>query len=147
MEREVWIVFFGYGRVKGAEDAVLTSDLGGIDFASINLNFISINPDQDGGLNLDLVLKAQKSNGTSPGIDILNSTKLSAIAFMTGLAIPDYKFEASLDPNNSDRIIDKDLAQSEVGRIMLEADLQMKKDFAKYGTPCESQIGKVFMIF
>ena len=136
--------FFGYGRVKGAEDAVLTSDLGGIDFASINLNFISINPDQDGGLNLDLVLKAQKSNGTSPGIDILNSTKLSAIAFMTGLAIPDYKFEASLDPNNSDRIIDKDLAQSEVGRIMLEADLQMKKDFAKYGTPCESQIGKVF---
>jgi hypothetical protein len=120
-------------------------DLGGINFTSIKLNYIALSHSQDGGVNLDLVLNAQKANGTSPGIDIINSTSLGAIAFLTGLAVPDYKFEVNLHPKEPDRIIDEQLAQSDVGRIMLEADFQMKKDFAKYSNPCENQTGKALL--
>ena len=61
---------------------------------------------------------------------------------MTGLAVPDNKFWVNLNPWEQDRIIDGQLKQSEVGRIMLEADFQMKRDFSNYGNPCANETGK-----
>jgi hypothetical protein len=118
------------------------SDLGGINFTSIKLNSIAVSTDQDGGVNFDLILKAQKATGTSPGINLINSTTLGLTAFNTGLAVPDDKFWVNLNPWEPDRIIDEQLWQSEVGRIMLEADLQMKKDLSNYGNPCSNETGK-----
>jgi tetratricopeptide (TPR) repeat protein len=118
------------------------SDLGGINFTSIKLNYISVSTDSSGGVNLDLGLEAQKADGTSPGVNITNATRFGAIAFITGLAVPSNKFWVNLAPWEPDRIIDEDLSRSEVGRIMLEADLQMKRDFCNYNNPCANQTGK-----
>lgn len=118
------------------------SDLGGINFTSIKLNYISASTDQEGRINFDLLLKAEKAEGTRLGTSIINSTAISAAAFLTGLAVPDNKFLVCLDPKDPDRIIDEELAQSDVGRIMLEADLQMKKDIHYYDNPCANKTGK-----
>jgi len=89
-----------------------------------------------------LILKAEKAEGSKPGINIQNATRTGASAFMTGLAVNDNKFWVNLNPWEVDRIIDEVLGQSEVGRVMLEADLQMKKDFCNYGNPCANETGK-----
>ncbi|HIH36856.1 MAG TPA: hypothetical protein HA232_02985 [Methanocellales archaeon] len=120
----------------------VNSDLGGINFTSIKLNSIAISTDQDGGVNFNLTLKAQKANGTNPIINPINATRLGAIAFMTGLAVPNDKFWVNLNPSEADRIIDEELAHSDVGRIMLEADFQMKKDSGNYENPCSNETGK-----
>ncbi|UEC43178.1 MAG: putative Chitosanase [Methanothrix sp.] len=117
------------------------SDLGGINFTSIRLNYVSVSPDDSGGVNFDLGLKAKKAEGTSPGIDVINSTLIGATAFMTGLAVPSDKFWVNLNPWEPDRIIDEQLSRSDVGRIMLEADLQMKKDTCNYENPCTNEAG------
>ena len=117
------------------------NDLGGINFTSIKLNYISLSADSSGGVNFDLGLKAKKAEGTSPGIDVINSTLIGATAFMTGLAIPSDKFWVNLNPWEPDRIIDEQLSRSDVGRIMLEADLQMKKDICNYENPCTNEVG------
>ena len=135
--------FAGYGTVK-ATDKAEKSDLGGINFTSIKLNSIAISTDQEGGINLDLILKAQKAEGAGPGIDLINSTQIGATAFMTGLANPDCKFWVSLNPWEEDRIIDEQLGQTDVGRIMLEADLQMKRDIHYYDNPCATETGVAF---
>jgi cell wall-associated NlpC family hydrolase len=133
--------FAGYGPVKAA-DTESKSDLGGINFTSIKLTYISANTNLSGGVDFDILLKAHKAEGSSPIIDPINSTLTSATAFMTGLAVSDIKFWVNLMPWEPDRIIDRQLNQSEVGRIMLEADLQMKRDVSNYGNPCANETGK-----
>jgi hypothetical protein len=129
-----------YSEQNSPNANTLNKDLGGINFTSIKLNYISVSTDQEGGVNFDIILKAQKANGSSPGIDPINSTVIGATAFMTGLAIPSDKFWVNLNPWEPDRIIEEELSQSEVGRIMLEADLQMKKDFSNYINPCNNEM-------
>lgn len=121
-----------------------SKQLGGINFTSIKLNYISVNANSSGGVDFDFLLKADKAEGASPRIDPINSTLLGATAFMTGLVVPEYKFWVSMDPQDPDRIIDEQLGQTDVGRIMLEADLQMKKDFPLYDNPCATKTGKAF---
>jgi cell wall-associated NlpC family hydrolase len=134
--------FYGYGRLKAAkyDDKV---NFGGINFTSIKLNYISVSEDRFGDIYFDLILKAKKTEEEDMGIDIQNTTKIGAIAFMTGLIVPDNRFWVNLAPWEPDRIIDEQLKQSEVGRIMLEADLQMKRDFSNYQNPCTNRTGKV----
>ena len=119
-------------------------NLGGINFTSIKLNSIAVSIDQDKGVNFDLILKSQKAKGVNPVIDPINATLLGATAFMTGLIVPNYRFWVNLNPWEADRIIDEPLRQSEVGRVMLEADLQMKRDFGNYVNPCANETIKAF---
>lgn len=123
------------------------NDLGGINFTSIKLNYISLSADSSGGVNFDLILKSQKADEMNTGTEPIKSTLIGTTAFLTGLSIPNDRFWVNLAPWEPDRIIDDELKGSEVGRIMLEADLQMKKDFSNYGNPCSSQIGKNFWMF
>lgn len=116
-------------------------DLGGVDFSSIQLNYISVSSDQNGG-TFSYVLKAKKAEEGDKIIDIEDATELSLNAFFIGLTLPDSKFWVNLDPSEPDRIMDEDLRNTDVGRIMLEADLQMKKDLCSYKNPCESKIGE-----
>lgn len=118
-------------------------DLGGIDFSSIQLNYISVSSDQDEGL-FSYVLKAKKAEEGDNIIDIEDATELSLNAFFIGLTLPDSKFWVNLNPSEPDRILDEDLRNTDVGRIMLEADFQMKKDLCRYENPCESKIGEEF---
>ncbi len=55
--------------------------------------------------------------------------------FQIGLALPDSMFWVNLRPDSPDEVIDDRLAQTDLGRIMLEADVQLKKDIAKHTSP------------
>lgn len=123
-------------------DSDFKNDLGGVNFTSISINYISVTKDDEGGANFDYVLKARKAEGDRPGLDIFNSTLLSTTAFVTGLSLTNDKFWVNLNPWEPNRVIDEQLARTDVGRIMLEADLQMKKDFCNYANPCTNETGK-----
>ena len=63
--------------------------------------------------------------------------------FFIGLTLPNSSFWVNLRPDAPDNIIDDDLAQTDVGKILLEADLQLKKDTAQFTSP-ETREGKEY---
>ena len=63
--------------------------------------------------------------------------------FFIGLSLPNDKFWVNLRPDAPENIIDDDLAKTDVGKILLEADLQLKKDTASFTSP-QTPEGKVY---
>src|SRR3989338_2623589 len=55
--------------------------------------------------------------------------------FKIGLSLPNDKFWVNLRPDAEDQIIDSDLEKTDIGKILLEADLQLKKDTAGATSP------------
>lgn len=55
--------------------------------------------------------------------------------FRIGLTIPSDAYWVNLQPDAEDRIMDADLAKTDAGKIMLAADLQLKKDLARLLSP------------
>ena len=55
--------------------------------------------------------------------------------FFTGVQLPSSSFWVNLRPDSPDRVIDDSLAKTDIGRIMLAADVQLKKDLAAYTSP------------
>ena len=55
--------------------------------------------------------------------------------FLIGLTLPNDSFWVNLRPDSPDNIIDPLLGQTDIGTIMLEADIQLKKDTAKFTSP------------
>ncbi|MBP7216786.1 MAG: hypothetical protein KBA46_05820 [Candidatus Omnitrophica bacterium] len=63
--------------------------------------------------------------------------------FLIGITVPDDAFWVNLRPDIQDKIIDPLLAETDVGKIMLEADVQLKKDTALATSP-QTPEGKVY---
>lgn len=61
--------------------------------------------------------------------------------FLVGLSLPNDVFWVNLRPDSPHEIIDPRLEKTEVGRIMLEADVQLKKDLAGL-TSLDTQTGR-----
>ncbi len=78
--------------------------------------------------------------GTGP--TAVSTSKLITY-FLTGLTLPNDVFWVNLRPDGEDNIIDPRLEDTDIGRIMLEADLTLKKETARYLSPQTSE-GKVF---
>lgn len=71
--------------------------------------------------------------------DVESATKELLNYFLVGLALPDSSFWVNLRPDAPTNIIDPLLAQTQVGKILLEADLQLKKDTADATNPATPQ--------
>ncbi|MDD5130748.1 MAG: hypothetical protein PHS66_06875 [Candidatus Omnitrophica bacterium] len=70
--------------------------------------------------------------------DLENATRQPLKFFYIGLAIPNESFWVNLRPDSSEGIIDDYLAKTDLGQVLLEADLELKKDLARAtfpGTP------------
>ncbi|MFA5117343.1 MAG: hypothetical protein WC695_00660 [Candidatus Omnitrophota bacterium] len=63
--------------------------------------------------------------------------------FFVGISLPNDAFWVNLRPDSQDTIIDDNLARTDVGMILLEADLQLKKDTALFSSP-ETPEGKEY---
>lgn len=63
--------------------------------------------------------------------------------FLVGVTLPDSMFWVNLRPDAQDNIIDAQLARTDVGKVMLEADLQLKKDTSAFTSP-RTAIGKEY---
>ncbi|MDD5155540.1 MAG: hypothetical protein PHF11_03540, partial [Candidatus Omnitrophica bacterium] len=55
--------------------------------------------------------------------------------FLIGVTLPNDCFWVNLRPDSPNDIIDGFLAQTDVGKVLLEADLQLKKDTAQFTSP------------
>ena len=63
--------------------------------------------------------------------------------FFIGLTLPNSSFWVNLRPDAPDNIIDEDLAKTDVGKILLEADLNLKKDTSNWTSP-QTPEGKAY---
>ncbi|MEV5204971.1 hypothetical protein [Streptomyces sp. NPDC053720] len=113
---------------------------GGIDFTTLELRYLS-----DSGKGLQYAFSAGPGG---PG-DEKNSAagvkaaKESSDAFFVWLSMPRSTFWVNLNPTEPDRIVDADLGRTDVGRILLQADLQLKKTTAALIHP-KTELGKKF---
>ena len=73
------------------------------------------------------------------GVESAASTRIPLKFFYIGLAIPNQNFWVNLRPDSPDQIIDDYLAKTDVGKILLEADLELKKDLARATFPSSAE--------
>lgn len=85
-----------------------------------------------------------KTRAAEPGektVDLGSSEAVSLVYFLTGLTLPNDTLWVNLDPWEPERIVISSTGSTMIGRIMLEADLQMKRDFCNYEDPCKNDTG------
>jgi hypothetical protein len=75
--------------------------------------------------------------------ELESSTKTLLNYFFVGISLPNDTFWVNLRPDSANQIIDDYLAKTDVGKILLEADLQLKKDTARFTSP-ETPEGKEY---
>jgi|GEM_PF-5876140 len=63
--------------------------------------------------------------------------------FQIGITLPDSAFWVNLRPDGADTIIDPALEKTDVGKVLLEADLALKKDMARATSP-KTKEGRVY---
>ncbi|MCX7927465.1 MAG: hypothetical protein N2606_04940, partial [Candidatus Omnitrophica bacterium] len=63
--------------------------------------------------------------------------------FMTALVLPNSTFWVNLRPDSPYQIMDEDMAKTQLGKVLVEADLQLKKDLAQLTSPQHS-LGRRF---
>ena len=99
--------------------------------------------------NLNNDFKILLDKGDTKKEDLENKTYLDKNTqtllkyFFIGLVLPNDKFWVNLRPDAPDNIIDDDLARTDIGRIFLEADVQLKKDTAQFTSP-QTPEGKAY---
>ncbi len=108
-------------------------------FRPLHLRYLSYNPEAN---NFQLFLdKGSLKNPSSP--ELQDTTKTLLNYFFVGLSLSNDTFWVNLRPDSPDQIIDDRLAQTDIGRIMLETDLQLKKDTALATSP-ETPEGRAY---
>ncbi|WP_158794960.1 hypothetical protein [Streptomyces sp. NRRL S-337] len=97
---------------------------GGIDFTTVELRYLSASPGNRLGFTYGFT--AQRGAGKKPP-NGLQSLRETSDSFYVWLALDPSKLWVNLNPNEPDRIIDKQLARTDAGRVLLEADLRLKQ--------------------
>jgi len=134
----------GFAQVAGALDisghiCAFRNSLIQDKFRPLHLRYLSYD-------NLNNNFKLLLDKGDAKGIkeDTLEqSTRVLLGYFFVGISLPNDSFWVNLRPDQEDNIIDPDLARTDAGKILLEADLQLKKDTAKFTSP-ETPEGKEY---
>lgn len=84
----------------------------------------------------DFRLVLDKGDIKDPQTQALETTARTLLNyFFIGIALPNDAFWVNLRPDSEDNIIDPELAKTDIGRILLDADVQLKKDLARFTSP------------
>lgn len=112
---------------------------GGVDFSTLELSYVGT-PVKGKGLPYAFsARKVDEEEGLGYGGKA--KSQLISDSFLTWLALTPDKFWVNLNPDEPDRIMDKKFGTTDAGRVLLEADLEMKHDYAKLMDP-RKQPGK-----
>ncbi len=114
---------------------------GGIDFSRIQLDYLS-DPGDGSGLQYAFGAPTSVSDGGSAS-GALSAAGLASAAFFVWLELDSSADWVNLNPTEPDRIVDAQMGRTDVGRIMLQADLALKKDVGTLIYP-NSASGKSF---
>ena len=111
---------------------------GGVDFSTLDLKYVG-KPVK--GKGVDFAFDAKEDPTEQSGWGGKANSQLISDAFFTWLALTPDKFWVNLNPDEPDRIMDAKFGRTDAGRVLLEADLQMKHDFYKAMDPA-TDLGK-----
>jgi hypothetical protein len=111
--------------------ALASNDLGGVDFTTLGMRYMSDNPGS-GGLRYSFSASPGLVQNPQAGLDALTN---STADLRTWLVLDPNKFWVNLNPTEPDRIIDPALGQTNAGKALLEADFQMKNTEGKLINP------------
>ncbi|GIM89362.1 nucleic acid/nucleotide deaminase domain-containing protein [Paractinoplanes toevensis] len=103
---------------------------GGIDFSSVQLRYVT-----DGGTSGNTY---SFETGTTPGQESKDGTDQiygAGEALDTWMAVEPSRFWVNLNPSQPDKVIDQYLGKTEVGRVLLEADLELKRAWTRFQDP------------
>ncbi len=126
----------GFAQIAGVLDisgrlATFSNQLTQDKFRPLHLRSLSYDLNQN---NFRLLLdKGDLKNSDKPKLEA--AAKILLNYFFIGIALPNDAFWVNLRPDSEDKIIDPFLAETDVGKVLLEADLQLKKDIAKFTSP------------
>jgi hypothetical protein len=116
---------------------------GGVDLSTLELRYLTeYAQPSDSSYVVGAALSGSRAQ-PGQGIDLERAAALSSDSFLVWLSLPSSTFWVNLNPSEPDRIIDDRLGRTDVGRIMLEADLQMKKDIGRLTHP-DTDLGKAY---
>ncbi len=108
-------------------------------FRPLHMRYFSYDMATD---NFQLLLDKGDNKDIKEG-ELEEKTKVLMDYFKIGLSLPNEKFWVNLRPDAQDQIIDPELEKTDIGKIMLEADLQLKKDTAGLTSP-QNPEGKAY---
>ncbi|TRZ96519.1 ATP-binding protein [bacterium] len=110
-------------------------------FRPLHLRYLSYDAQSD---NFRLLLdKGDQFKDLRAPAELNQHARVLLNYFLVGLSLPNESFWVNLRPDSPDNIIDPYLAKTEVGRILLESDLQLKKDTASFTSP-QTPEGKIY---
>ncbi len=78
-----------------------------------------------------------------PAKELKNNGKVLFDYFLIGISLANDKFWVNLRPDTEEQVIDEELARTDLGKILLEADLELKKDTAIATSP-DTATGKEY---
>ena len=116
------------------------ADPGGIDFSRLELHYLA-DPGK-GGLRYAFQAPLAASGDRSRVTGMANVSE-SSDAFFTWLELDPSTFWVNLNPNEPDRIVDAQLGKTDAGRVLLQADLTLKKTTGKLIHP-DTAVGDRF---
>lgn len=99
---------------------------GGIDFTTMDLRYLA-DPGDGSGLQYSFEAGRDPVRGDARTSTGLNAATLSSDAFFVWLSLRPGDFWVNLNPDEPDRIVDARLGSTDAGRVLLQADLRMKK--------------------
>ncbi|MCX7927456.1 MAG: hypothetical protein N2606_04895, partial [Candidatus Omnitrophica bacterium] len=100
-------------------------------FRPMHLRYLAFDPIEN-----DLTLLLEKGDVEKIVTKEVESTTRKLLEFFKiGLTLPSSTFWVNLRPDSPDNVIEPLLEKTDVGKIMLEADLQLKKDMARFTSP------------
>lgn len=114
---------------------------GGIDFSRLELRYLA-DPGSGGGLRyaFKAPLTASGPGSSSTG---LTDAKEASDSFFTWLELAPATFWVNLNPTEPDRIVDSRLGSTDTGRVLLQADLTLKKTTGRLIHP-DTKLGASF---
>ncbi|WP_406115067.1 LPXTG cell wall anchor domain-containing protein [Streptomyces sp. NBC_01014] len=101
---------------------------GGVDFSTLQLSYVG-KPVK--GKGVDYSFSADKAPNEDAGWGGKEKAQLISDAYFTWLALTPDKFWVNLNPDQPDKIMDKTFGKTDAGRVLLQADLEMKHDYAR----------------
>lgn len=130
-------------QVDRSMDEAAVQNPGGIDFKSISLRYLSVGESDDEGARYAFKSDPTRDLSVSTPEEGLGAAKQASDAFFVWLALSPDTFWVNLKPNEPDRVVDDKLGRTDAGRVLLEADLRLKKSVGAIIHP-DSRTGRWF---
>ncbi|MFG2588283.1 hypothetical protein [Streptomyces sp. NPDC048438] len=106
---------------------------GGVDFTTMDLQYVG-KPVKGQGLDYSFAAN-EAPEGQEMGWGGKTRAQLISDSFFTWLALTPDKFWVNLNPDQPGKVMDTKFGKTDAGRVLLEADLEMKHDFAEAVNP------------